>query len=201
MRNKNTIQETRHSVTVVQGGFSKLKPMKDSDEQRFPHPFYRLTREYRQFVLDNGPYHFFISLTFGRNMRIELLCRHVNTLLDRYNQILFSRKYIRRRKFVQGFAFVERHGGMKAKCNYHFHLLIKCPNQYEKFTIEQHEDIFRKAAGRVTDERDRRVFNDKHIDITSCRDSGSGWYSTKEVNDGCICRIKFIGKRGLSDNE
>jgi hypothetical protein len=159
-----------------------------------------LTDNFHQFLIDSGPFDFFITVTFGKNMGVAKLCRHLNLLLDRYNQILYSRKYKKREKNVEGFAFLEKHLSSIARNEYHFHLLIKCSGKYDKHTLSEHKDIFSKAASRVTDERNKRVFNQKCIDITPYRDEGAIRYCMEQIRDYRLERIKLIGKGGLSDN-
>jgi hypothetical protein len=192
---------TNRNVSIAKGGFSRLKPFLTSvQKKKHSKPLKTLTDPFHQFILDKGPFDFFITVTFGKSMAVARLCRYLNKLLDRYNQILYTRKYKERNMYIEGFAFLEKHLSSVARNEYHFHLLIKCPEKYEKHTLSQHEDIFRKAASRVTDDRDRRVFNQKCIDITPYRDEGAIRYCMEQIHDFRLERIKFISKDGLSDN-
>lgn len=190
----------RHTSTN-RGGFSRLKPFPTSiPKKKHRRPSITLTDHFHQLLIDSGPFDFFITVTFGKSMSVAMLCRHLNKLLNRYNQVLYTRKYKKRGKNVEGFAFLEKHLSSIARNEYHFHLLINCPGKYDKHTLSEHEDIFRKAASRVTDERDKRVFNQKCIDITPYRDEGAIRYCMEQIHDYRLDRIKPIGKGGLSDN-
>lgn len=200
---RNEEMSTCRHTSTNRGCFSRLKPFPTSiQKKKHRKPCKTSTDHYHQFIADKGPFDFFITVTFGKSMSVARLCRHLNKLLDRYNQVLYTRKYKKRNKNVEGFAFLEKHLSSVARNEYHFHLLIKCPGRYEKHTLSQHEDIFRKAASRVTDERDKskRVFNQKCIDITPYRDEGAIRYCMEQIRDYRLERIKFIGKDGLSDN-
>ncbi len=190
----------RHTSTNC-GGFQRTNPFPTSiQKKKCRKPLKTMTDPFHQFIVDKGPFDFLITVTFGKKMGVARLCRHLNVLLDRYNQILYTRKYKKRGKNVEGFAFLEKHLSSVARNEYHFHLLINCPGKYEKHTLSEHEDIFRKAVSRVTDDRDRSVFNQKCIDITPYRDEGAIDYCMKRIRDYRHDCIKPIGKGGLSDN-
>ncbi|BEH09857.1 hypothetical protein GSUET_14690 [Geobacter sulfurreducens subsp. ethanolicus] len=183
-------------------GFARIKPLKSEPKGFYnkKNSYDEMTRLFRQFIIDKGPYDFFITLTFGRRMRIAELCWYVNILVDRYNQILYTARYRRRKRNVKGFAFLEKHLSSIVRNENHFHLLVKCEGKFEKYTLAEHEDIFRKAASRVKDEKDKPVFNDKCIDIRPARDEGAINYCFDQIYDKRLDRIKIIGAGGLSDN-
>jgi len=159
-----------------------------------------LTEAYYQFICDKGPYDFFITLTFGKKMGVPILNQHIKVLLDRYNQLLFTRAYKKHNKYVEGFAFLEKHQSEVARNEYHFHLLITCKEKFAQHSLHQHEDIFQKAAYRVKDEKGRRIFNGNCIKIVPVRDEGAIGYCLKQIYDNTLHRIKFIGMSGLPDN-
>lgn len=159
-----------------------------------------ITEAYYQFICDNGPYDFFVTLTFGKKIGVPTLCQYVKIFLDRYNQILFNKKYKKHNKFVEGFAFLEKHQSEVARNEYHFHLLLTCKEKFEKHALHEHEDIFQKAAYRVKDEKGRRVFNSNCIKMVPVRDEGATGYCLKHIYDKTLHRIKVIGMSGLPDN-
>lgn len=190
-------------VKNAQHGFSRLKPFSNKNESCdvSVNANMRNTEIYKQFVIRNKPYSFFITVTFARNMDRQQCCNCVNTLLHMVNNKIFSRKYsCTESNYITGFLFIEDHKFGNSKNDIHMHMLVRYHEKLDGYKFRQHESIFREAAGKVLDDRDRRVFNDNCINIKKVRDDGAIRYCFKQVWDKKLDNFKAIGKEGLSDS-
>lgn len=190
-------------VKNTQHGFSRLKPFSNINRacDVSVNANKRNTEIYKQFVIRNKPYSFFITLTFARNMDRQQCCNCVNTLLHMVNNKIFGRKHRNTESnYITGFLFIEDHKFGNSKNDIHMHMLVKYHEKYDGYRFCQYESIFREAAAKVLDDRDRRVFNDNCIDIRKVRDDGAIGYCFKQVWDKKLNRVKAIGKEGLSDS-
>ncbi|WP_157039996.1 hypothetical protein [Pelobacter propionicus] len=185
-------------------GFSRLKPL----QQCIPADFFKynrhniLTNAYKQLVLDQGPYFYFITLTFARNVGFNSICKFTGDYIHYHNKEIFNVKYRPQNKYIQGFAFLEDHPNKDFGDRIHIHLLIKCHSKFNEWdNFDSHTEIFHTAAKQVKDDNGRPVFNPGCIDIQRYRDSGAIAYCFKCIWDGNIDRVKFICKDGLSDNQ
>ncbi len=165
-----------------------------------PNPNHVLTEAYREFIENCGPYVYFITLTFGRNVSKQQKCQYTNTLLRRYNQRIFHHDFKKRNKFHEGFAFFEEHLSTEFADRSHIHILLKENARYDDFNLCSHIEIFFKTAGEVFDAKDRSVFNPDCIDFRPAGDVFRIDYCQKSIWDKNISQIKMIGKTGLSDN-
>lgn len=161
----------------------------------------KLTEQYRKFVNDSGPFYFFITLTFGVRTHFQHNCKFVNQFLDFYNRSLFKVDYYKRKDWLEGFAFFEKHPMERSINEEHVHILIKPNARFNDFlSISVNREIFLKAALKVKDEG-KQVFNWDHIDIQNAYVGYKQRYLFKRINDYSLFRFKTIGKGGLSDNE
>ena len=179
------------------------KTFDDSDQfgNKVVHPSRKLTEQYRKFVNDSGPFYFFITLTFGVRTHFQHNCKFVNQFLDFYNRSLFKVGYYKRKDWLEGFAFFEKHPMERSINEEHVHILIKPNARFNDFlSISVNREIFLKAALKVKDEG-MQVFNWDHIDIQNAYVGYKQRYMFKRINDYSLFRFKMIGKRGLSDNE
>ena len=188
-------------IRIQMSGFQKTNPFYTYNiKYKTKKSYDTKTRHYFQLVFDKGPYDFFITLTVGKRMSISTLCGYINKLIVRYNERLFTRKWYKKRRYIEGFAFLEKHLSNISRNEEHVHMLVKCHDRFDEITFRGHEAIFRKAACRVVDDRQGRVFKDKGIDFQPFRDEGAVEYCFKRINDKRLDRIKVIGANSLSDN-
>jgi len=101
---------------------------------------------------------------------------------------------------MEGYAAVENHRSIKLEDRQHVHLLIRPDRKYLDYTLNQHIDIFEKAACEVKDNWKMPVFKPQHINLQCARDEGCAGYIFKDIVDRKLDRIKIIGVDGLSDN-
>ena len=191
----------KHDENCSESGFQKLNPFKNysGDYADMILGNKSIKKEYKSLIRESRPYCFFITLTFGRNVSSYKKCQFTDVLLHRYNQKLFSRNYKEKEIYLEGFAIFESHASSKLADRYHVHMLIRYNERYDKYDLNSHRDIFNNAAAKVLDGQNRRVFNDKCIDIREAGDDGRIDYCTKQISDLNVSQIKPIGKDGLSD--
>lgn len=183
-------------------GFQRLKPIeiRRRCNVKPDKPYNKLTEHFRELVYKNKPYLYFITLTFGRNTSFNKRCQFTNYYLHIHNQMIFGRGYKNNDTFIRGFAFIEDHKSLKLEDRIHIHMLFKGDKQFVRKDFETNEGIFRKAAKKVRDGKNRQVFSDECINIKLVEDDGAIDYCFKEIWDNNICRVKILGKDGLSDN-
>ncbi|MBT0664522.1 hypothetical protein KI809_09440 [Geobacter pelophilus] len=159
-----------------------------------------LVDEYLKFIIDLGPYYFFITLTFRPHVAFEERCQFTNKLLHYYNQKLFRRNYLKTQKSVTGFAFFEQGRNIEKDGKYHIHMLFKSDERYYRKSITDHQGILMDSASKVLNSKNKRVFNSKYIDLRAVANDGAIGYSLKSIREKNITNIKPIGLNGLSDN-
>lgn len=179
-----------------------------------------MTHCYYNLVKQHKPYRHFITLTFTRNLGINKCCEFTNRFIHELNNMIFGRNYkdtssVRGSgknkgkikglgkgiNWVEGYAFIEKHSFDTSKCDIHVHILAKDNARYDRFSLVQIDDVFIKAALKVSDDRDRHVFNPKGIDIRRVwNDDGAITYCFEQIHDDCLDRIKPIDKNGISDS-
>lgn len=158
------------------------------------------TEAYRKAVYDDGPYYWYITLTFGVKASFEQVCKLVNSYLRKHNIKLFKTGYQNREnQWLTGYAFFENHPMENSINEWHVHMLVKPNARFNDFTYTQNKDIFKKAAADVLYKK-KRVFFKDHIDIQNAYDGVVDDYSVKQTNDTCLTSIKMFGKSGLSDS-
>lgn len=181
---------------------SEANPYKRPFDDNLEVPSNRkLTEIYRKFVYDFGPFYFFMTLTFGVRTPFQQNCKFVNKFIDFYNRSLFKVGYHKRKDWLEGFAFFEKHPGERSINEEHVHILVKPNARYNDFpSIAVNKEIFCKAASKVLHEG-KQVFHRDHIDIQNAYVGYKHRYMFKRINDNSLFRFKMIGVRGLSDNE
>jgi len=159
---------------------------------------------YKEWIIRNSPYSFFITLTFGKNIGRDKnkLYQYTNYFFHRYNRLMFTEKYRQRNHFLDGFAFYENHYSSKFdnEGHIHIHLLIKYNEIFDKKSFTEHEAIFRKATSKICDDKDRLVFSNECINIKVVRDDNIIGYCMKNMWDANMSRVKTIDVNGISDN-
>lgn len=159
-----------------------------------------IDENYKEFVMSNKPYIYFITLTFALNTNIRQACKYMSTVIKWMNNKLFGRKYYDRDDFIEGFAFIEDHKSGISINDIHAHILIKPSYRYNDFKFYQIEDMLRKTVAKVDNGAGKKVFNENCIDIQLVRDDGAIEYCFKQVWRNNTIRIKMIGKEGVSDD-
>ena len=81
----------------------------------------KLRNNYKQFVLDNGPYKYFLTMTFKYNQSENISNQQINFLIRILNQKIFGRK--NNQDHIDGFVFIETHKYFRDSV--HYHLMIK----------------------------------------------------------------------------
>ena len=153
-----------------------------------------------EFVKSCGPYYFFITLTFGLNTSFNKRCQFTNCFLRFYNKKKFTKKFVERNHFLEGFAFFEDHPSSKFDERIHIHILIKNNDKFAGESFDEHEADFYKVIGNVSDGKDRRVFNVECVDIRPAGDEFRINYCMKEISDRSISDVKILTVEGLTDN-
>lgn len=156
------------------------------------------TALYKAHIQKEGPYRFFITLTFGSKVSEFSRSKSTDYLVHIYNQLLFGGAYRKNGNFIQGYAFFEDHRSPELHGLPHVHLLVKDNERFDVDDFDVQEGIFRTAVSRVR-HCGRSPFNTKYVDIQKVRDNNVIGYCTKQISDRTINRIKPFGKYGLSD--
>jgi len=81
-----------------------------------------LRKPYSNFIIDNGPYSYLITLTFRKRLSEDDCIRHINFLFFLLNRKIFRSK--NGDDFLNGFCFFEKHG-QYANNDLHCHIIIK----------------------------------------------------------------------------
>jgi hypothetical protein len=128
-----------------------------------------LRKAYMDFVLNNGPFEYFITLTFKHSQREEDCNQQINFLLSLMNRKLFGRKYSN--QIMEGFAFAEPHRFFRNSV--HYHLVIKGDEVFHlegKKTIQEH---FRGCLSKVKCYRTGlAAFDERGCDFKKVYDQG-----------------------------
>lgn len=183
-------------------GFGRIKPF-GSTFRLNSYPNYKINPvklRYAELVDSYKPLRFMTTLTFSKNLTQKQCCKFISIYLHRHNRKLFGPRYYRSHNFIKGFMFFEKHASLNSINDTHVHMLIKDNIRYDDFSFAEHEQLFRSAASKVLDNRKRRIFNDKCIDIQEVKDDGAISYCFKQIWDGNLTRIKTIDRGGLSDD-
>lgn len=183
-------------------GFQRIRPDKHDYGESIAQQVsaMSLTQAIQDSIQAKGPYHLFITLTFGRNTTYNKRCQFLNYFLHVYNQVIFTRDYRARDEFHQGYAIFEKHRSEALEDKPHVHMLLRPQERYFKHDFNWHHERFHAAARKVQDGQGRRVFHANCIDIQEVKDNGVIGYCFKNVRDNRIDHVKSIGKDGISDN-
>lgn len=93
---------------------------------------------YADFIMHNGPYSHFITLTFPHLQTEHACTQQVSYLLHLLNRKIYGRNQTD--KFLSGFCFIENHRS-SANNPFHCHIIIKqddCLNVKSKPTLTEH---------------------------------------------------------------
>lgn len=158
-----------------------------------------LTERYKEWVYREGRYYLFMTLTFGLNVSMQGRIGYINDFIKYHNKMCCSREYYKGDAFMEGFAFFEEHPSRVFEGLFHVHILVKSNYKYSVKGFAAHKDIFRKAAAKVLNTKDKKVFYNSCINIQEAGDEGRIVYCFDQMNDGNLDNIKTIGRDGLSD--
>lgn len=206
--------ERAQVVKVVKGVFSGLNPSVTDNSRNASNRATAgtsvnskrsKTDQYRDWIGNNRPYYYFITLTFGKFLGFSSRVKYTNELLHRINNVIFRRTYKKRNMCMKGFAFLENHKSSKFSDRYHIHMLIQEDIRYDELGFDRVNDIFHTVAGEAKCQG-TRVFNKKYIDFQQVKeDDEDQWkvidYCMKHIWDRVLLRIKPIGINGLSDKD
>ncbi len=184
-------------------GFQRCEPFGfDYRECKIPANAKKVkTEQMMQFVKNNGPFAYFFTLTYPRQMGIGEILRYADNLVHRLNNKIFGRGYARGSDWMEGVAILEDHKLGNSRNDLHLHILAKHNARYNKYSYNQILNMFYNTADKVVDDGKRQVFYEKCIDFQEYRDDGAIEYCFKQVWDGNLDRVKFFNKRGMSDKQ
>jgi hypothetical protein len=163
--------------------------------------------DWKQFLLDAGPYRYHITITFKQKkygLPDAEAFSSLNFLLHILNRKIFGAHYKERYNYLTGFAFAERH----QKEGLHFHLLIKDHpklDQPDKPSLKQHLSANLYKVKKTDHKKGRTTYELLHpvgIDIEDVySDEGIVDYLTKTMEGKNRNNGEFIiplSKDGLS---
>ena len=105
----------------------------------------KLRNDYKQLVLDNGPYKYFLTITFKYNQSEYISNQQINFLLRLLNRKIFTRN--NHTEYIDGFVFVENHKYFRDSI--HYHLMIKDNQNFDlpdkKHLVEHFYDCLKKV--------------------------------------------------------
>lgn len=160
-----------------------------------------LTERYKEWVYREGPFYLFMTLTFGLNVSMQGRIGYINDFIKYHNKMCCSREYYEGDAFMEGFAFFEEHPSRVFEGLFHVHILAKSNYKYAVNGFAAHKDIFRKAAAKVLNTKDKKIFYNSCINIQEAGDEGRIVYCFDQMNDGNVDNIKTIARDGLSDGQ
>jgi len=166
------------------------------------NPYKIQTEYYKTLVRQHEPYKYLLTLTFSHKYTSLMTCQFTSQVIYRMNSKIFGRNYLKYDdRCMDGFVFFEKHMSEKVRNPFHLHMLIKQNERYDKFNIDQMNEILDCSTERILDGKDRKVFTSKCINTTEIYDDeGSIRYCFEQIYDRNLDRLKFIDKNGLSDN-
>ena len=159
------------------------------------------TKLWRKFVRQQRPYRYFMTLTFQQDIGIWIISEFTKKLLKEFNKMVYGRKYKKRGRYLQGFAFIEKHPLGTSRCENHVHILVKSNERYKDLKRVGVKKVFIKAALKVKNAWDRCAFNVNGIDIRLVRSLKKRIkYCFKTIHDRNLDRVKPITKHGFADS-
>ena len=178
--------------------YSKFNPKSErySEEYLLKNP---ITYEFWKMICSHAPYDFFITVTFKKNTKKDIMEHSTKEVIKRYNRKLLGTNY-KTKNYIKGYVFIEDKPSERFGDRLHVHMIIKAT---DKFDEDQHMDIFYKAILSIKDgdgiNKKRLVFNRKCIDIQPVYfDEGVVDYCFKDIWDRNIMEnLKVIDKSGF----
>lgn len=191
------------SLASDKKGFQRFEPFGfDYRECKIPANAKKAkTKQLKQFVKNNGPFAYFITLTYPRQMGIGEIIRYADNLVHRLNNKIFGRGYAQGSDWMEGIAIIEDHKLGNSRNDLHLHILVKHNKKFNNYSYYQILNMFYNVADKVVDDGKRQVFYEKCIDFQEYRDDGAIEYCFKQVWDGNLDRVKFFNKCGVSDKQ
>lgn len=190
------------NTTKILSGFQKLNPETD-DWQTRVDTFLKQKSEqkntlaYFNMVCKQGPYDFFVTLTFREGTGKFLMIKSTSYLLHLLNQKIYGRKYNKKKIAITGFATIEKHKSQMFDEREHIHLILK---SNKKFPLKDHEEILSEIIGKIVNSKGNEIFNLKSTDIRKYEDEGAIAYIMKGIKDSNIDgNFKIITTDGISD--
>ncbi|ACM19081.1 hypothetical protein Geob_0717 [Geotalea daltonii FRC-32] len=156
---------------------------------------------YADFIKLNGPFAYFITLTFQRLQTIETCTQQINYLIYLLNNKICGRN--NNAEFLQGFCFFEKH---KTSANnpLHSHIIIKDDSKLDLESKASFADHFWTMINKVRAVKsncvtDKKAFNPKCCDIRRAHDQdGLIKYVTKIFEKPIDYNyFRPIGKNGI----
>ena len=163
---------------------------------------YGLKDKYKDFILIDNTYKYFLTLTFATKTTFINSVNFLSQTLYQINRKVFGRRYLNyKENYVDGFVFYENFRNVNTTNKFHTHMLIKNNNKYDKFSIDQMKKLLIEATSKVINKNNKSVFNKDCIDIRDIYDQTNlVEYCSKNINDFNLDSIKLICKSGISDS-
>lgn len=156
---------------------------------------------YADFINLNGPFAYFITLTFPRLQTIETSTQQINFLIHLLNNKICGRN--NSHEYLQGFCFFEKHKG-SANNPLHSHILIKDDIRLDIDSKTPFIDHFWNMINKIcvvksNNVTDRKAFNRKCCDIRQVYDQDNlVKYVTKPLEKAFdYNHFRPIGKHGI----
>jgi len=152
---------------------------------------------YKDFILSQGPYKYFITYTSRLNIDADTLLSCVYESIKRANRKLIGKKYNENKDdYFEGFAFLEKHPSGKSKCEYHVHIIVKAKEVLNKLNLKTVISTIKKTINTIK-HKTYNVFKKKCIDVAECFDENIIDYCLKKINLLILDFIKTVSNYGI----
>lgn len=126
----------------------------------------KLQRDYQKLVLDNGPYQYFLTITFKYNQSENVSNQQINFLLRILNRKLFGRN--NHTDYLDGFAFIENHRYFRDSI--HYHLMIKNHQNFDLPDKKNFVEHFYDCLKKVKTNSNHPAFDEHNCHIQNIHD-------------------------------
>jgi len=161
-------------------------------------------QSWRSFLLSGlkYDYDFLLTVTFIKRQYDDVVIQSTSHLIGIINSYLTSQRYRQTGRFMEGFAFLERHHESEDKYGgLHVHILGYFPDTFHtKPTIREFESKVKRAVTRVTNRHGNQMISPSEVDVKEpYHERGVVNYLSKDLTlDDLGKNILFVGKDGLT---
>ena len=161
-----------------------------------------LYQGWRRFILDDtNEYDFLLTITFARRQYDDVFIKSVSHLLNVINASLTSQRFRSSGRYIEGFAFLERHvKSLDKEGGLHVHILGYFPQSFDRNpTLEEFKSKVFRALSHVTSNKGNQMIYPSEVDVRHPFDEvGLMDYLSKQLTiENLDQRILLVGKDGL----
>lgn len=121
---------------------------------------------YKQLILDNGPYQYFLTMTFKYNQSEIVSHQQINFLIRILNRKIFGRN--NPQDYLTGFVFSENHKYFRNSI--HYHLMLKNHPNFDILSKKHFLEHLYDCTIKVKTNRNYPAFDDRNCVIQNIYD-------------------------------